>query len=312
MPSNPPNPPPSHWWFPKKTTTKKPWVILISILLTLLFQSIYLTLLYFGLLHSPKSTFHPTPKKPNDIYEITLTPPPQPNFVDTNPFIDPQEPPETNNYAAKSQKAAQEIPLAQNQLSDIPILDGDMEEILKIVPDILPNTEILEITETQPDPNPFETPPQQLNKDPQPSNPGTRTRPKPKPRQRITKPLVGGMRKNQTSTNNVGVSAVDAKFNQFGLYRQKMNEAIGYQWFLLLSNYCPSNEDFSTKVQISYTIDTSGTVTNLQVQDTSASSLLTMLCKDSILSIGSFGPWTDEMIQTLGKEQTFHVGFIIR
>lgn len=300
----------SGWSIPGRPSSKRSWLIIIACICTLLFHFLFIVLSHFGLINFSIQTL-PLQKKQAITYEIALNNPDTMRFVDTNPYLNPEEPIATNNYAAKSQHAAQEIP-AETRQKDMPTIDGDLEDILKIVPDRLaPHDELLEIVDLPtPSPSLIDLP-EEFKQQEILEGPKIPVRPQPKPRQRV-KPLVGGVRNNTSASQNIGVTAVDAKFNQFGVYRQKMNEAIGYQWYMLVSNYGPSMHDLRGKVRISYTIDQTGSIINLEVKESSDSNLLTLICKDSILSLVSFGPWNDDMKKVLGKEQTFTVGFTIR
>lgn len=296
----------SSWLIPKRPSSKRSWIIVIACLATLLFHLIFIILSHYGLIRS--ST--PTLKKKTEVtYEIALNKPEEMNFVDTNPYLLEEEPPKTNNYAAKSQKAAQETP-ADTPRKDLPTIEGDMDEILKIVPDqLLPQDELIEIAEMSKSSSSLNDDSIELKEQKTDQGVKIASRPKPKPRQRV-KPLVGGIRNNTSASNNLGLTAVDARFNQFGAYRQKMQEAIGYQWYLLVSNY-GSPYDLCGRVVISYTINQAGDIINLEVEENS-SNLLALISKDSILSLVSFGPWNEDMIKILGKEQTFCIGFNIR
>lgn len=298
------------WSIPKRPSSKRSWLIAIACICTLLFHLAFIVLFHYGLIDFSNSQ-PPLAKKPEITYEIALNDPVLPRFVDTNPYLAEEEPPDTTNFATKSQKAAQETP-AETFLSDIPTIDGDMEGILKIVPDVLvPMDDLIEIADASfSEPSVSDATNEIKDQKLDIEGPKVAVRRQPKPRQRV-KPMVGGVRQSNSSTSKMGVVAVDAKFNQFGVYLQKMNESIGYQWYLLLSNYILS--DFRGHVHICYTIDTTGTVTNIEVCNSPASSLLTFICKDSIMSLGSFGPWNDDMLAILGnKEQKFHVNFVVR
>ncbi len=298
------------WSIPERPAGKRFWII-IACICTLLFHLVFIALLRCNLINF--STSVPISEKKSEIvYEIALSDPAPPRFVDTNPYLAQEEPPDTNNYAAKSQRAAQEIP-AETFQKDIPTITGDMEEILKIVPDeLFLRDEPIEIADASSSQASFSDVSMEV-KEQKVEEEGSKVavRRQPKPRQRV-KPLVGGIRDSSSAASNVGIVAVDAKFNQFGVYRQKMNESIGYQWYLLLSNYMPSGDDLRGHVHICYTIDSTGTVIDLEVSDSSASTLLTFICKDSIMSLGSFGPWNEDMLAVLGKEQKFHVNFVVR
>lgn len=302
--------PTSSWSIPERYSKKRFWAILIACICTLLFHLLFILLSHYGLIGRSSYISH-SEKKPELIYEIALDNPKNMRFVDTNPYLNTEEPPETDNFAAKSQKAAQEVPEITRR-KDIPTIEGDMEEILKIVPDnLVAQDELMELADSPVSMPSLSEVTMELKEQKELEGPKIGVRQKPKPRQRV-KPLVGGLRTNTSAAKNIGITAVDARFNQFGEYMQKMHEAIGYQWYLLLSNYGPSMYELQGRVRISWTIDQAGSVIRLEVKEASSSNLLTLICKDSILSLSSFGPWSEDMMKILGKEQTFEVGFIVR
>ena len=137
--------------------------------------------------------------------------------------------------------------------------------------------------------------------------------PTPRPRPRINfKVPPGPLMQNPVSASRIGALAIDANFSDFGAYQQRMMEAISAQWNLLGRQYNYTSTDYGTKVVAEYKLNREGQVTDLKIIFTSASRPATLLVQDAILSRAPFGPWTKEMVATLGNEQTIRITFFYR
>ena len=136
-------------------------------------------------------------------------------------------------------------------------------------------------------------------------------KPQPMPRPRLSpKVLPGPLLASQTYAARMGEIAVDAKFNQFGYYLQRMFETIQLQWYSLLNDVTIGQEHRPAYAVIEYDLNTEGKVVATRVLDSNAGDLATLLCKDAIESRAPFGPWTRQMVDQLGEQQTIRVKFI--
>jgi hypothetical protein len=108
----------------------------------------------------------------------------------------------------------------------------------------------------------------------------------------------------------LGMIAIEAKFSEFGDYLQRMYEAIGYQWLLLANQTRRGAAQISSRVVLEFIIYSEGGIENLRVVHSTAGQAATVICKDAIQSRSPFGRWTEEMVRTLGEEQTIRVTFI--
>lgn len=297
----------SGWLIDERSSKKKSWIIVILIcFVAIIIHGLFIGILYLGWNSNLLLKASLGDKKPELVYELVYDEPKEEGFVETNSNLVPEVPPEkTNNFAAQSQQAAQEVLADRSKKDRAPTVDGDDEMFSKIVqgfvdpqegisgiPDLVREEDSLIVLEEKEE-----------------SMEGRKSRPKPKPRPQIKRLLAGAMNKHDGAAAKVGPVAVDAKFSQFGAYLEKMFESIGYQFYTLFENYSRTAADFNSYVRLAYLIDENGNVTNIEVVGATASNLAIILCKDVVLSPAPFGPWTDEMKIVLGKQQTIKVGF---
>ena len=135
----------------------------------------------------------------------------------------------------------------------------------------------------------------------------------PRPRPRLsTRVLAGPVMRSVGRAPIIGDIAVDARFDEFGDYLQRMFDAIGFQFQLLASKLIPPQSEISTRVIVEYQITREGQISDMKVIYTSAGRAATLICEDTIQSPAPFGAWTEEMVATLGEEQTIRITFIYR
>ncbi len=133
----------------------------------------------------------------------------------------------------------------------------------------------------------------------------------PKPRPRLAPDVLPGpMMRSMSGVPGLGMIAIEAKFSEFGDYLQRMYEAIGYQWLLLANQTRRGSAQISSRVVLEFIIYNDGRVENLRVVHSSAGQAATVICKDAVQSRSPFAMWTEEMVRTLGEEQTIRVTFI--
>lgn len=291
-----------NWLIDEKPFKKQPLLIFcLTLLITLVFHT---AIFYsFKLLKKDKTLLVKKSEAKTD-YELVYYEPLQIRFVETNTDIEPQEPPKnTINFAAQSQQASQLNPSLPS-LEDFPTLEGEHEIWSKIVQGSLVAQEEIIPIETN----------KTSNIEPQKEMPdGIKLweRPKPKPRPKLNPSHMQPLKRNEGAVTKFGHAAVNARFTQFGLYTQKMFEAIDYQVLSLFANYNPTAQDFNSYIHVSYSLDENGKIINMAVESATASNLAIILCKDAIQSSAPYGPWTDDMKAILNKEERFSYYFHI-
>ena len=110
----------------------------------------------------------------------------------------------------------------------------------------------------------------------------------------------------------VGDLSVDARFTEFGDYLNRMFDAIGYQFILLAEYMEAAMAEISSRVIVEFKITSGGEVKDVMVVYTTADSAATLICEDAVQSPSPYGPWTQEMIDTMGEVQTIRITFLYR
>ena len=306
--------------------------------------------------------------------------PPEPEdmrYVETNPDVPSNEPDETLNIASRDQQAGQ-IRETSGDLDNIPFLDGEEEDSVKIVEGSLmedPNPPVplsqQQAQGFQPSrayteslPRLMARPPDFLQQDKRPEENGvasmldipdvsedkaeevseiqdipisldallaTRAMREettqeeasesesetvtqlPRPRPRLSSQALPGplMRSNGRAVA-LGDLSVDARFTEFGDYLNRMFDAIGYQFILLAEYMEAAMAEISSRVIVEFKITSGGEVKDVMVVYTTADSAATLICEDAIQSPSPYGPWTQEMIDTMGEVQTIRITFLYR
>ena len=135
----------------------------------------------------------------------------------------------------------------------------------------------------------------------------------PRPRPRLsTRVLTGPIMRSAGRAPVMANIAVNARFTAFGDYLQRMFDAVGFQFQLLASRLTPPQSEISTRVIVEYILTLEGEVSEANVIYTTAGRAATLICRDAIHSTAPYGPWSEEMIRTLGDEQKIRITFIYR
>ncbi len=141
--------------------------------------------------------------------------------------------------------------------------------------------------------------------------PREEARPQPRPRPRLAPDLVEApLRQSQGAAMRRGEVAVDATFSAFGEYQQQLIIAVQRGWFQEIEFFQPL--DAAVWVHIRFVLQADGTVRDLRVVESTASELATFLCTAAIEKRSPFRPWTREMVEVFGEEQTLNFRFFYR
>lgn len=133
----------------------------------------------------------------------------------------------------------------------------------------------------------------------------------PRPRPSLPQFSRGPVGVREGAAPRVGRVAVDANFSEYGDYLARMIDAIVQQWHLLAWDSLPAGE-VGTVVAVTFRIDAAGEVHGLAVENSTASLVATLICQDAISSRQPYGPWTSDMREVLGEEQTIQIRFLYR
>jgi hypothetical protein len=127
-------------------------------------------------------------------------------------------------------------------------------------------------------------------------------RPLPRPRvDRNVRPAV--LVQNKFGTSNMGATAIDARWSQYGEYMQKLVETVQVQWDRILENsrvYPPSG----TEVKVKFRIDgAEGAITEIIESSSTGGTQAERACQAAITARSPYGKWTEDMIAVLGQSQ---------
>jgi hypothetical protein len=129
-------------------------------------------------------------------------------------------------------------------------------------------------------------------------------RQKPQPRPVLQKQQVrpGIFSDNKFGTMNIGPTAVDAKWSNYGVYLQRMIETVQIQWDrILLSStlYPPSG----TTVTVKFRMDSDGKIAAIVDVKNTSNEQGKEACISAITARSPYGKWSDDMIAVLGDSQ---------
>lgn len=132
----------------------------------------------------------------------------------------------------------------------------------------------------------------------------------PRPRPRLDPQTIGVLRDSIGATSRSGLRAENAKFAEYGKYLARLQEAVNARAHSLILNSKTLYSETRTRVVIMFSIDRMGNVTELNVKESSAGPLAVQYCIDAIKSRAPFGPWTQEMVDTLNEEEELTYTFL--
>jgi hypothetical protein len=135
-------------------------------------------------------------------------------------------------------------------------------------------------------------------------------RPRPRPqvvRQQQVRPAI--LAENKFGTQNVGLTAIDARWSQYGQYLQRMIDTVQIQWERLILQMSAMPAGGST-VSVKFIMNDEGKISAILNVDSTASETGSRACVSAITDRAPYGPWTDDMRAVLGSQQemtfTFH------
>ena len=127
--------------------------------------------------------------------------------------------------------------------------------------------------------------------------------PRPRPmvvKQQQTRPAI--FAENRFGTANIGPTAVDAKWSNYGAYLQRLIETVDQQWNSILAKgktYPPSG----TQVSVKFILSSEGKISSIVNVDSSSSEAGAAACVSAITDRAPYGAWTEDMKTMLGEKQ---------
>ncbi len=127
--------------------------------------------------------------------------------------------------------------------------------------------------------------------------------PRPRPqvvKQQKTRPAI--FAEQLVSAPNMGLTGIDAKWSNYGAYLQRLIDTVQVQWENILISgkiYPPSG----STVTVTFVIDSEGKIARIVNVENKSSEQAAHACASAITDRAPYGPWTDDMIAMLGKQQ---------
>jgi hypothetical protein len=133
----------------------------------------------------------------------------------------------------------------------------------------------------------------------------------PQPRREVeihVRPAV--FAENKFGSANVGVTALDSRWSNYGVYMKRLTEAVQIQWDKILDESAIYQAS-GNSVSVTFILNSKGGITSiLKVDNTDGTSdAAKQACVAGVSLPAPYGPWTDDMIAMLGTQQVLTFTF---
>jgi hypothetical protein len=218
-------------------------------------------------------------------------------FVAIRNSNDPSSP-RSADVTPPSKRTVQAPKLEQNPLTGLDKKEGESKDgfarnISKIAENTRPITNRIEGVKNVPMVN--DALAKQPAMDPQ--------RPRPRPtvvKHQQVRPAI--FAENKFGTQNIGPTAVDARWSNYGAYLQRMIESIQLRWEHLLRE-STVNLTTGSAVTVKFVMDSKGLIARIVNVDSTAMPAAERACMSAITDRAPYGEWTDDMKAVLGEQQ---------
>ena len=142
--------------------------------------------------------------------------------------------------------------------------------------------------------------------------PKDQTKPKANPEQKPKRPssmaearrmaMISGEKMKQDGgvRNKATIEGLDAKASPFGNYDARLIASIQDRWH----NIIPSVREVG-RVVVTFNLWENGEVTNIEVERSTVSSILSLKCERAVREPAPFDPWPDKMREFIGNDRRF-------
>ncbi len=103
-------------------------------------------------------------------------------------------------------------------------------------------------------------------------------------------------------TANIGPTAIDARWSNYGAHLHRMMESVQFQWERLLTENKVYPASGST-VTVKFVMDSKGLIARIVNVDSTAGELASRACVTAIMGRAPYGDWNADMIAVLGEQQ---------
>lgn len=116
---------------------------------------------------------------------------------------------------------------------------------------------------------------------------------------------------NPNGTANSGITALDSRWSNYGVYLKRLTETVQVEWDNILTASMISPRSGST-VSITFVLNSKGQISKIVKVDSSPGTLdtATSACVSGLTNRAPYGDWTDDMIALLGTEQQMTFTFL--
>jgi len=132
----------------------------------------------------------------------------------------------------------------------------------------------------------------------------------PRPRLNLGMPQEVVRKSPRGVATMAGAVAIDSRLSEFGEYLDRMFEVIRTKWNDLNATASLPVPESHTHVLVSFYLNKSGAIEDLQILDTNSGQTAQWLCLDSIKANAPYVEWTPEMVARLGQRQLITIKFI--
>ena len=142
---------------------------------------------------------------------------------------------------------------------------------------------------------------QQISGDLRPQVDPRRSQPRPQLVKTIqTRPAI--LAENKFGTTNIGPTAVDARWSNYGAYLQRMIDSVQIQWERIVIEQ-KANPVGGSSVTVKFVMNDEGRIVDIGVENSTANDTATRACVSAITDRMPYGRWTDDMKAVLGDRQ---------
>ncbi len=136
-------------------------------------------------------------------------------------------------------------------------------------------------------------------------------RPMPRARPRLSPDLISGpLMRSMNSVSRRGTVAIDATFSEFGEYQQQFLAAVQAGWYREIEFFQPM--DTAARVHVRMNLLADGTVSDVEIVETTAGEIASLICQTAVEKRSPFRPWTREMVEVFGRDRTLDIVFHYR
>ncbi len=133
----------------------------------------------------------------------------------------------------------------------------------------------------------------------------------PQPRRRVDKnvrPAI--LAENKFGTSNIGPTAIDAKWSNYGAYLQRLIETVQVEWDRILDS-TGARPPAGTVVKVRFRIEaTQGAIAEIIESNSTGGTQAERACQLAITARSPYGKWTDDMVAILGQSQEITFTFL--